>query len=1144
MKDQQREALSAFNFKQSYARYNPALKRRETWDESVERVMAMHRKHLGPQRAEALSKELAEIEAAYKARRILGSQRSLQFGGEAVLKKHPRSYNCFDEQTQFVARDGVRSFADYRDGDEVEVLTHTGAWRSAVVRSYGEQRLYDIEIKRGGATYKVRATKDHRWLLRGGGETTELSEGDALLGAPSLFREFAYEDADPFERLYWCYGFVYGDGTKVKGKDGTYRSSMVRLCGYASKYAERFVELGFKTSQPLSCNGDFMAYTGKYLKTAPDPSVDSPELIRAFVAGYLAADGARNSNYKAEGSTSKYVSIQATGEEECEFVRRCFPVAGVYIVSEKELTGQQTNYTGGEGRPYTVLFRISAGDFQARTTAAPFRVSSITPSDVERVWCLEVEGDHSFVLPFGVSTGNCTVCYIDKPQRFAEALYLLLCGAGVGYSVQWHHVATLPTVLSAPELSQRPQVSHVIEDTIEGWCEALDALVLGYMGLRMELPCFDYSQIRVEGSPISSCGGKAPGPFPLRVMLSEAERLLRSRAGQTLRPCDASDLMCIAADCVRAGGVRRAALICMFSPDDTDMIAYKSADQWWNTHPYRARANVSALVLREDKDAEAHFRRIFEKTRAYGEPGTIWAESTEVAYNPCVTGDTLVTLANGERVRIDSFVGRRAQIAIDPRFGCGDKGWTSARGAFVTGQREVFRLTLSDEKALRLTADHQVMTSVGWVEAQHLTPAHLIHTEGGNTARLVSFVSEGEETVYDLTQPDTSSFIANGVVVHNCVEIGMVPTLIKDAEGEVVENYTARLLDPTRRERNIEQGYTYETGWQFCNLTEINVAAWKDKEDARDAVRLATLLGLIQASYTLTDDDWLHRRTCTREILEREYLLGVSLTGLGSAPAWARSADVLEHLGRYASIVAQDEWANVGLKACPARVTCVKPSGNAAVILGCSSGVHAEHAERFIRRVQAPKNSPIVQAFAEANPLAAEDSVWSALGTDYALSFAVEVPKGALTKDQQTAAEFLDFVRMVQRCWVASGTVRPSSVSGVTHNVSNTCTVHPHEWDEVRDHLLKYREEFGGVSCLSASGDYDYPQAPFQRVYAPDEISEDDPKRGQKLAAWELWNELRASHVSVDYDSVIEGEDNTELMGEVACAGGACELKL
>jgi len=801
----------------------------------------------------------------------------------------------------------------------------------------------------------------------------------------------------------------------------------------------------------------------------------------------------------------------------------------------------------------------------------------------------------------------------------------------------------------------------------------------------------------------------------------------------------------------------------MFSPDDAEMISYKSADQWWVTHPYRARANVSALVLREDKDAEAHFRRIFEQTRAYGEPGTIWAESTEVAYNPCVAPDTLVLTAQGYK-RIDSL--KPSTLMLDPRFGKGSKGGTSDRGGFLTSaERQLYRLQTKEGYWVECTEEHEIMTQRGWVRACDLSQGDLVHianvrenasfggdfteaqgavlgwllgdgcvvspTQGrlyfygekealapmfagflgeslqnttvqegrtyldfslsflaeikegwttetkrwlpsrffegcdqflfaflralftadgsvqGNAekglsvrltqnhlelldtvqrvllqcgvfsklyaerrpageyslpdgkggekmyavkavhdlmisrdslnvfsqdigfydhkdqllkarlserkrrpyadkfdAKFESFEPTRLSPVYDLTQPDTSSFIANGVVVHNCVEIGMVPTLIRDSEGEVVENYTARLLDPQRRQRNIEQGYTYETGWQFCNLTEINVAAWQDKEDARDAVRLATLLGLIQASYTLTDDDWLHRRTCTRDILEREYLLGVSLTGLGSAPEWARSADVLSHLGRYASIIAQDWWSKVGLKRCPARVTCVKPSGNAAVILGCSSGVHAEHARRFIRRVQAPKNSPIVQAFASANPLATEDSVWSALGTDYALSFAVETPSSALTKDQQTAVQFLDFVRRVQRNWVAQGTVRPSSVSGVTHNVSNTCTVRPDEWDDVRDHLLKYREEFGGVSCLSASGDYDYPQAPFQAVYAPDEISEDDPHREMKLASWELWNKLREQGVVVDYDSVIEGEDNTELMGEVACAGGACELKL
>lgn len=739
---------------------------------------------------------------------------------------------------------------------------------------------------------------------------------------------------------------------------------------------------------------------------------------------------------------------------------------------------------------------------------------------------------------------NCTSCYVDDTKRFSQALYLLLCGAGVGYSVQRHHVAQLPNVISAPALSKMPQSTFIIEDTIEGWCDALDALVSAYFGLSDQLPSFSFDLIRPEGAAISSCGGKAPGPYPLRVMLSEAERLLRSRAGQPLRPCDASDLMCIAADCVRAGGVRRSALLCMFSPDDAEMIAYKSVDQWWATHPYRARANISAMIERSDPKATQYFEAIFEKTRAYGEPATIWCESTEVAYNPCVTGDTLVTMADGTTARIDSFVGERREIAIDARFGKGRTGWTTDEGAFITRERaEVFRLTLDSGHSVRLTADHQVMTSEGWVAASNLNERSVVHVEGGGVARFVSLVSEGEETVYDLTQPDTSSFIANGVVVHNCVEIGMVPLLIRDPQGEVVDEYSRDLLDPSRREQWRAKGYTFETAFQFCNLTEVNVAAWTSKREAYEAVELATILGCIQASYTLTDDDYL-AGTATKAILEREYLCGVSLTGLGSAQPFARDARFLGALGAYAADTANAYYERCGLKKAPARVTCVKPSGNAAVLLGVSSGVHAEHAPRFLRRMQQPKNSPIVQAFAEANPQAVESSMWSAFGTDYAVSFAIETPAGARLKTNETAEDFLRWVSAVQGGWVKGGTLRPESVEGLTHNVSNTCVVRDYEWDDVKRMLLTHRAQFGGVSCLSASGDYDYPQAPFQRVFEPHEIEETDPHREAKIAAWELWNKLRESYVEIDYDAIIEEDDNTELMGEVACAGGACELTL
>lgn len=602
---------------------------------------------------------------------------------------------------------------------------------------------------------------------------------------------------------------------------------------------------------------------------------------------------------------------------------------------------------------------------------------------------------------------NCTACYIDEPARFAQALYLLLCGAGVGYSVQRHHINQLPHILSAVEMSEKTHVVHSIPDTIEGWADAVNALINAYMSRDSSVPSFDFSLIRERGAAISSAGGKAPSAYPLRVALSRAENLLISRCGGRLSSADVSDLMCILADCVLAGGVRRSALLCLFSADDEDMMKYKSSKNWWEKYAYRARANISALVLRDDPAAADKFERIFEHTREYGEPAVIWSDSTEVAFNPCV-------------------------------------------------------------------------------------------------------------------------------------EIGMCPTLIRDKNGDIVDAYTLDLLDPKKREAHKEAGYTFETAFQFCNLCEVNASRFKSLAQATQAVKGATILGCIQASYTGTDNDYLSS-TATRDILEREYLLGVSLTGLGSAPEWVRSERTLRHLAEVATQTAKEYAFKCGLKKIPARITCVKPSGNAAINLGCASGVHPEHAARYLRRVQAPANSEIVQAFAELNPCAVESSVWSTSG-DLCLTFAIQAPRHALTRNDVSALDFLEWVKVVQSNWVKAGTVRADSVENLNHNVSNTCTVGANEWDIVKSVLLEGRAEFGGVSCLSASGDYDYPQAPFQAVYTPEEINEDDPQRAEKLEAWALWNLLRETHIGVDFSSVFEDEDNTELMREGACSGGQCEV--
>lgn len=223
---------------------------------------------------------------------------------------------------------------------------------------------------------------------------------------------------------------------------------------------------------------------------------------------------------------------------------------------------------------------------------------------------------------------NCTATYMDRPRAFQEVMWLLLCGCGVGISVQIHHVNQLP-VLNRP-INGTKQV--VIPDSIEGWADAVGELMNSYFvpgSARVE---FDFSNIRPKGSIIHNMDGKAPGPGPLHRAL-EKIRTICDRSGERLRPIDVFDIITHASDAVVAGGVRRSALLTIFSADDHEMASAKTGN-WFVDNPQRARSNNSVLLLR-DRTTFEQFHSIIEHTRQFGEPGFIWADDTEVLYNPC-----------------------------------------------------------------------------------------------------------------------------------------------------------------------------------------------------------------------------------------------------------------------------------------------------------------------------------------------------------------------------------------------------------------------------------------------------------------------------------------------------------------------------
>ena len=229
---------------------------------------------------------------------------------------------------------------------------------------------------------------------------------------------------------------------------------------------------------------------------------------------------------------------------------------------------------------------------------------------------------------------NCAYLPIDHVDSFHEVMFLLLGGTGVGYSVQKHHVNKLPPINKPYEKRRR---RFLIGDSIEGWADAIKVLMKSYMGDRRSSKIsFDYSDIRPKGAQLVTSGGKAPGPQPLKECLVKLKGILQAKEdGDQLTTVEVHDIVCHIADAVLAGGIRRAALISLFSADDNEMIACKSGN-WWETNPQRGRSNNSAVLMRH-KITKDYFMSLWERVEksGAGEPGIYFNNDKDWGTNPC-----------------------------------------------------------------------------------------------------------------------------------------------------------------------------------------------------------------------------------------------------------------------------------------------------------------------------------------------------------------------------------------------------------------------------------------------------------------------------------------------------------------------------
>jgi ribonucleoside-triphosphate reductase (thioredoxin) len=347
-----------------------------------------------------------------------------------------------------------------------------------------------------------------------------------------------------------------------------------------------------------------------------------------------------------------------------------------------------------------------------------------------------------------------------------------------------------------------------------------------------------------------------------------------------------------------------------------------------------------------------------------------------------------------------------------------------------------------------------------------------------------------------------------------CCEIGLHPVVTGELSDRDVQHlrtlgYKGELGPDTRL-----------SGWQMCNLTTINGAITTNEDIFLDSCIHAAVIGTLQAAYTRMP----YLGPVSEFLNERDALLGVSICGMMDNPEVLFDPAVLERGAKLIRAVNRIVADLVSIRPA-ARLTCVKPEGTASLLLGAGSGIHPHHARRYFRRVQANRKDAVYSHFRAINPQMTESSVYNP-DADDVITFPVEAPKGAILRDELGALDFLQFVKLVQTHWVQTGTADESRSPGLHHNVSNTCTVSPDEWDQVAEFIWDNRAYFTGISLLAHDGDKRYAQAPRESIATEEDIAK--------------WNRLK--YQPIDYTALLEKTDETKLKEAVACAGGACEI--
>jgi hypothetical protein len=1190
--------LEEFTRIAKYAQYNRKNKRRETWDEQVERVFKMHKvryqKNLDD---EKFNNAFMFAKQHMLEKNVLGSQRALQFGGPAILNKNARIYNCFSANTSFRTDQGIRSFNDFSKGSNVVVLGSDG-WINATIQCFGMQELYKLTVKSGEETMDIHTTHNHRWILDGVEDELELIRvtenlkcGDWLLCQESNDEEWEVVSVvatNIFENV-WCV-------VEPLNEEFTLACGIItKNCG--ASYVDRprvFQEVMFA----LLCGvGIGFSVQLHHIAKLPGISKRGDEVkehaISDSIEGWADAVGILMSSYfepttifvgysgkkiifdysliREKGSAIKHIGGKAPGPdglknslEKIEVMMDSIVESGVEKLSPIHA--------------YDVLMHCSdavlSGGIRRAATIAIFSLE-----DEEMV---------------KAKTGT---WYIDNPQRARSNNSALLLRDETPENKFMEMIESVkqfgePGMIFAD--SKETLFNPCVPDdtwvmTGNGSMQVKDLLGVPFMAVvnGKEYPSRTgfvktghkqvFTLVTKEGFEV-----KATANHKIFTTKNEWVALIDLEIGDKIVIHDHSSRKEKFKESNEFGKGWVMGLLCgsRNGYSSKENMHEKSSEYFDKFSSEFKNNNKIFMEAKKYIFNEKNMTDAIEK-ESFGFQAGFLRGMFDISGNVCVGTDPKIYYSS---INIGN-IKRIQRMAL--RLGVYGK---IEKGALTNfGYDYSFVITGDNIPVYKNNISFYYKTKKNKLE-KLVNNGEKAFSSMRNTAT-VAFIWSGKVCdVYDCTVDGVHAFDACGVYVHNCVEISLYGY---DEDGN--------------------------SGFQVCNLSEINMKKVKTADQFLEVCSAAAILGTFQAGYTT----FPYLGPVTQRIVEREALIGVSMTGMMDSPEIAFSPEILQAGADVVKKTNKDIAELLGINQA-SRTTCVKPAGSTSCILGTASGIHPRHAKRYFRRVQMNKLEGPLDHFRKYNPKAIEESVWSTNKNDDVVTFLCKSEDESLTKGDVSGIDLLKKVKLVQQHWVTAGKNLELCVQPyLNHNVSNTISVKNGMWGEVARFIYNNRYHFAGISLLSESGDMIYQQAPFQEVLSHIEISHKYGAgalfssglivhahgsfdgnlynacscflgTGEKLKmptfdlenilesythsdstykkirwvaqankfskrhfngdntrmteclkavdAWKRWCDLKRTYVNVEWDQFFEDDDNTKATEYIACSGNKCEV--